>query len=75
VLEIDWPARGLGLTITPSQELTTTVVFTPERQDYFCVEPVSHATDAINRAPETMLWLEPGETAEVSMTISARPLA
>ncbi|MBO9726136.1 MAG: aldose 1-epimerase [Novosphingobium sp.] len=74
-LEIDWPARGLGLTIAPSRELTTTVVFTPEGQDYFCVEPVSHATDAINRAPETMLWLEPGETAEVSMTIAGRLLS
>lgn len=51
------------------------MVFTPEGQDYFCVEPVSHATDAINRAPETMLWLEPGETAEVSMTIAGRLLS
>lgn len=74
-LEIDWPARGLGLTISPSQVLTTTVVFSPEGQDYFCVEPVSHATDAINRAPETMLWLAPGETADVGMTIAARTLA
>ncbi|TCU61006.1 aldose 1-epimerase [Novosphingobium sp. PhB57] len=74
MLEIDWPARGLGLTIAPSEELTTTVVFTPQGQDYFCVEPVSHATDAINRAPETLAWLEPGQTATVSMTLSARTL-
>lgn len=75
LLEIDWPSRGLGVTIAPSRELTTTVVFSPEGQDFFCVEPVSHATDAINRAPETMIWLDPGDTAEVSMTITARTLA
>ncbi|KPH58941.1 hypothetical protein ADT71_25175 [Novosphingobium sp. ST904] len=74
-LEIDWPTRGLGLTILPSDELSTTVVFSPKGEDYFCVEPVTHATDAINRTPETMAWLEPGETASVSMTISARQLA
>jgi aldose 1-epimerase len=74
-LEIDWPSRGLGVTIVPSDGLNTTVVFSPTGADFFCVEPVSHATDAINRAPETLTWLEPGETAEVGMTISARLLA
>ncbi|KUR79406.1 aldose 1-epimerase [Novosphingobium sp. FSW06-99] len=69
-LRIVWPETGLALTIEPSANLPCTVVYTPQGEDYFCVEPVSHATDAINH-PERgdgMTWLAPGET----MTVSAR---
>ncbi len=65
-LSITWPCRGLRLAINPSGNLPCTVVYTPPGEDYFCVEPVSHATDAINRAGE-MRILEPGESLNASV--------
>lgn len=43
------------------------VVFAPDREDYVCVEPVSHATNAVNLDPVAGLdlglkSLQPGET-------------
>ena len=43
---------GLGarvVTLTASAIFRHLVVFTPPGADFFCVEPVSHATDAVNR--------------------------
>jgi aldose 1-epimerase len=68
-LTLEWPARGHGLAIVPSAELATTVVYTPAGESYFCVEPVSHMTDAVNRPGDDtgLVWLEP----QASMSISA----
>ncbi len=38
------------------------VVFTPPGSDFFCVEPVSHMNDAINRGEPGMRRLAPGAT-------------
>ena len=35
--------------LTADEVFERLVVYTPEGKDYFCVEPVSHMTDAINR--------------------------
>lgn len=61
---LDWPTHRL--TISPGAALAHTIVYVPSGTDYFCVEPVSHMTDAVNR-PESnsvtgLKWLEPGET-------------
>lgn len=68
-LGIVWPDRNLALTIAPSHNLPCTVVYSPQDADYFCVEPVSHATDAINHPerPDAMTWLSPGETLTVAV--------
>lgn len=70
---IDWPALGRRLTMIPSPELTHTVVFVPDGEDYFCVEPVSHATDAINFG--SMTTLLPGSilAAQVRFEMSIAP--
>jgi hypothetical protein len=52
------------------------VVYSPAGKDYFCVEPVSHCTDAFNlaaqgRADTGMLTLEVG--ASVSAVMRLRP--
>ncbi|MEQ8354613.1 MAG: aldose 1-epimerase [Kiloniellaceae bacterium] len=47
---IDWPERAASLTVAADATLGFLVVFTPPGADFFCVEPVSHGTDAINRA-------------------------
>ena len=48
-LLIEWPDREIGARIEPSPDLGFTTLYVPEREDYFCVEPVSHMTDAFNR--------------------------
>jgi aldose 1-epimerase len=48
------------------------LVYIPEGADYFCVEPVTHAVNAMNHADAAAdgLWtLEPGATREIRMTI------
>jgi aldose 1-epimerase len=60
---IDWPTHRL--TMTPDTALAETVVYVPEGGDAFCVEPVSHATDAVNRGG--MRVLSPGATWQVAI--------
>jgi aldose 1-epimerase len=65
-LMVDWPDKGLALTIRPCDVLNFTVVYVPAGADHFCVEPVSHMTDAVNRGEPASVtglrWLGAGET-------------
>lgn len=72
-LAIEWPSRGHAITLSPSDNLPDTVVFTPCGETFFCVEPVNHRTDLINAAPEARraLLLEAGQTCTVTMQLSA----
>lgn len=75
-LTIRWPDRGLGLAMTPSPNLSFTHIYVPAGADFFCVEPVSHAPDAIHRPGEAgMLWLAPGArlTAMVKFRVFTLP--
>ena len=48
------------------------IVYIPADADYFCVEPVTHAVNAMNQpdAAESGLWtLQPREVRRISMTI------
>ena len=48
------------------------VVFTPQDRDYFCVEPVSHVSNAIHMAEPAahgMKSVAPGESVEAAMTL------
>lgn len=76
VLTIDWPSRRSRLTTVPSASLSFTVVYVPDKQDFFCIEPVSHATDAINRARtgNGLVWLDPGVEMASSVAFSATSL-
>jgi len=61
---------GLGpvnIAIEASPAFTHLQVYTPENEDFFCVEPVTHRPDAIN-TPNAMTALEPGETLSGSVT-------
>jgi aldose 1-epimerase len=69
---IDWPERGAGLTLSADAALDHLVVFTPPGRDFFCLEPVSHGTDAVNRAPGEMRRLAPGETFSASVRFLPR---
>ena len=64
-----------------SQQLTSSlrylVVYTPHDNEYFCVEPVSHVSDAIHMADPAdhgLLTLQPGQTTEAWMKIDVAPL-
>ena len=44
-------------------------VFSPADSDFFCLEPVSHTPDALNRSPDQITRLAPGNSAFLSMRI------
>ena len=64
--DIAWAPPGPILSIEASEIFTHLIVFTPPGADFFCVEPVSHMTDALNRTGSVpdhgMHTLAPGET-------------
>ena len=68
---IDWPEHHASLTLEADPALAFLVVFTPPGEDFFCAEPVSHSTDAVNlaaaRGDTGLAVLQPGErfSAEV----------
>jgi len=63
---IDWPERAASLTLEADAALAFLVVYTPAGADFFCAEPVSHCTDAVNlaacRDDTGLRVLAPGET-------------
>ena len=73
---ITWPEWRAKANITTSSNFNFMVIYSPEGQNYFCFEPVTHCTDAINKATEGVnntgvTYLSPQETLSVSMRISA----
>ncbi|HET7879835.1 MAG TPA: aldose 1-epimerase [Acetobacteraceae bacterium] len=67
---IDW-GDGTGLRIEADETFRHVVIYTPPNRPYFCVEPVSHMTDAINRMDvpgHGLRVLAPGETLNGSVT-------
>ncbi len=64
--------RDEKLSLQLSSSLSRLVVFTPQDRDYFCVEPVSHVSNAIHMADPSAHGLRtvaPGESFEASMTL------
>ena len=60
-----------------SSSLPYLVVFTPQDRDYFCVEPVSHVSNAIHMADPAahgLVSVPPGETFEAWMQIDVSAL-
>ena len=49
---IDWPQHGRRLLVEADPVFGHLVVYAPRGEDYLCVEPVSHMTDAVNHADE-----------------------
>ena len=73
---IRWPARGLAVAIDADRALDRRVVFVPPGRDYLAFEPVTHMTDAFNRAERgergtgTRL-LPPGASFSCTMRLQA----
>ena len=69
-LAIHWPTHSV--TIEPSSGLAFTTIYCPSGADFFCVEPVSHITNALNRpglASSGQQTLEPGACLMVSIDV------
>jgi aldose 1-epimerase len=72
---IERPEDGVRLVMTAEAPLDFLVVYTPPRRPFFCAEPVSHMTDAFNRAAAGradtgMRTLEPNETLRATVVLS-----
>ncbi len=72
---IEWPEPGIRLVLTAEPPLDFLVVYTPPGRPFFCVEPVSHVTDAFNlaaggRTDTGARTLAPGETLRAVVTLS-----
>ena len=76
---IEWPDVGLRARLTAEGPMHHLVVYVPEGQDFFCVEPVTNMNNAFNRAERgekgtgTVL-LEPGESLACKMVITLESL-
>jgi len=75
---IEWPERSTCLRISADPVFDHLVVYVPRERDFFCVEPVSHANDAIHLAERGVpnsghRVLHPGETlaAEVRFQVGS----
>lgn len=60
---IEWPERGVALTMTADEAARWMVVYSPPDQPIACIEGVTHPTDPFNDpAHPGLKVLEPGET-------------
>ena len=76
---IGWDAEGPGVVVEADDLFRHLIVYAPPGQDFFCLEPVSHMTDAINRmdaVPDHGLrTLGAGETLRGTMTFRLEGVA
>ena len=69
--------RDERLRVTVTSSLPYLVVYTPPLKDIYCVEPVSHVSNAIHMAEPArhgLRTLQPGETFEAWMRIDVAPV-
>lgn len=68
-LKVVWPSHQLE--IAPSADLPLTHIYVPVGEEYFCLEPISHMTNAINH--NGIKTLQPNEcwSVKVSYTLSS----
>ena len=76
VATMRWPNRKLRVTIEADRSCAHLVVYIPSDRDYFAIEPVTHMTDAFNRAARGerdtgTRRLAPGASRCVTMRIIA----
>ncbi len=71
---IHWEDRSISVSMTASEVLSHLVVYTPDGEDFFCVEPVSHAPDALNskEPPSTtgLRVLKPDQSLAASICLT-----
>ncbi|WP_281421656.1 aldose 1-epimerase [Aquisediminimonas profunda] len=72
-LQLFWPDRNLAVQIDCSENLSLTSVYVPHSADWFCVEPVSHMTGAVNRQEVSgaISVLQPNDAMVAEMRLQA----
>ena len=68
--KIVWPEKKLSLNIESSKNLKHLIIYTPNKGNFFCIEPVSHSVDAFNLYAEGVKGtgtkiLQPNKTFKV----------
>lgn len=71
-IRIEWPTTQVSATITCSDSLRHTVIYSPARSDFFCAEPVTNETDAFNR--EGCDYVAPSEQLKARVRLRASRL-
>lgn len=75
--QMRWPKRNLAVELISDEVLREVVIYSPA-EDFFCLEPVSHLTNAMFAKSESLRrgWrtIEPGETLTGTINISARTI-
>lgn len=76
---VTWPSRRLQARLTAEGPTDHLVIFVPEGQRFFCVEPVTNMNDGFNRADRGeagtgTVVLSPGESLSFEMKIAIEPL-
>jgi aldose 1-epimerase len=79
VARLDDAQRNLAVTVEGDTSTTFLVVFIPPGRDFLALEPVTHMTDAFNRAARGesgtgTRMLPPGGAFSCTMRIVVRPL-
>jgi aldose 1-epimerase len=74
-----WPDSGTQMDIRASSDCRFLQIFTPDNEDYFCVEPQSMCVDGFNRyqngdSNTGVVVLAPGETLSIWMELSPAKL-
>ncbi len=77
--EIVWPARKRKINMTAYSDFGHVVVWSPAGRDFFCVEPVTNATDAFNLASRGIAGtgiktLDPDESLTETLTLTVSDL-
>lgn len=73
--ELVWPSRNRKISMTAYSDFGHVVVWSPTGENFFCVEPVTNATDAFNLASRGVAGtgiktLDPDETLTEKMTLA-----
>ena len=73
--ELIWPSRGRKINMTAYSDFGHVVVWSPAGENFFCVEPVTYATDAFNLASRGVAGtgiktLDPEESLTETMTLA-----
>lgn len=78
VAQLRWPTRNLAVEVVADEVLRELVIYSP-KEDFFCLEPVSHLTNAMFAREEDRRigWrvLDPGQSLAGTMSLRARRIA
>jgi len=66
-VRIEWECRPYSLTLLSPKDTHAHVVYSPIKEDFFCIEPVSHLPNVINMngSSGNMTILKPGESLSI----------